>query len=277
MPGFASRDDIISEITTLGKVDDWSFVKTAPANGLAGVWQSLWLGAGNPATGAAPAGTPGIAYNSDQTANVNGTMWFPDRDTDQRYLLSLGAAATQNCTLMLYDRLTGVGGIALSSTGTKTANTVALPRYSGTDAIGNEAWLEVTTATTTTAPVVNLNSYTTADGTTGQVGGSVTFPAAATVIHSMIHLPQTPGKRGVRSVEAGLNVGTAAAAGVANLIIIKPLARIPLLANVWNQVSFLDDVLTLPRIYDNAALGLALLCTTTTAVTVWGSINCAYG
>jgi hypothetical protein len=33
----------------------------------------------------------------------------------------------------------------------------------------------------------------------------------------------------------------------------------------------------LPRIFDNATLGLALLASTTTATTVWGTINCAYG
>ena len=40
---------------------------------------------------------------------------------------------------------------------------------------------------------------------------------------------------------------------------------------------FLDDTLGLPRIYDNANLGLALLASTTTATTVWGTVSCAYG
>ena len=64
---------------------------------------------------------------------------------------------------------------------------------------------------------------------------------------------------------------------MANLIIIRPLARIGLLANIWNEVSFLDDVLGLPRIYDNACLGLAMLASGTTATNVWGNITCAYG
>ena len=53
--------------------------------------------------------------------------------------------------------------------------------HKGTDAILNEVWYEVTTASATTTPVINLNSYTSADGTTGQTGGSVTFPAASIV------------------------------------------------------------------------------------------------
>lgn len=278
MAGFSSRDDIINEVTTNGKVDLWNFYKVAPAAAeAAGVWQSLWKGVGNPGAGSDPATTPGTVHDTDAGSATAGAIWFPDRSTDQRYLLSFGACATQNCTLMLYDRLAGVSAISTATTGSKTANTGALTRYSGSAAALNEAWLEVTTATTTTAPIVNLNSYTSADGSTGQTGGNVTFPAAATDLHSLVQLPLNASKQGVRSVEDGLNVGTASAAGACNLLIIRPLARIPLLANVWNEVSFLDDTMGLPRIYDNATLGLALLASTTTATTVWGTINCAYG
>lgn len=279
MAGFTSRDDIITEVSVNGKQDLWNFYKIAPAAAqAAGVWQSLWKGAGNPGAGSDPATTPGTVHDTDAGAATAGAIWFPDRSPDFRHLLSFGACASQNCTLMLYDRLAGVSAaIALNATGNKTVNSGALTRYSGTGAALNEVWLEVTTATTTTAPVVSLNQYTAADGTTGNSGGTVTFPAAATVLHTMIQVPLSATKQGVRSVEVGLNVGTAAAAGAANLIIIRPLARIPLLANIWNEVSFLDDVMGLPRIYDNATLGLALLAATTTATTVWGTITCAYG
>jgi hypothetical protein len=278
MPGFTSRDDLINEITTNGKQDVFNFMKTAAQAGQgAGVWQTLWKGVGQPGAGSDPATTPGSAHDSDASSQVAGGMWFPDRSTDLRYLLSFGAAATANCSLMLYDRLASVSGLSLATTGSKTANTAALTRYSGTAAVNNEAWLEVTTATTTTAPAVNLNSYTAADGTTAQTGGSVTFPAAATAIGSLIQLPLGASKQGVRSVEAGLNVGTAAAAGIVNLIILRRLAVIPLLANIWNEISLLDDTMGLPRIFDNATLGLAVLNTGANTVTVQGTVNCAYG
>lgn len=278
MAGFTSRDDIINEATTNGKQDVWNFYKVAPAAAeAAGVWQTLWKGVGNPGAGADAATTPGTAYSSDTSSIVSGSMYFADRDPDQRYLLSFGACATQNCTLMLYDRLASVSGISGVGTGSKTINSAALTRYSGTAATLNEVWLEVTTASTTTAAVMNLNSYTSADGSTGRTGGSVTWPAAATDVHTMIQMPLDAAKQGVRSVEAGLNVGTATTAAEFSVTILRPLARIPLLANVWNEVSFLDDTLGLPRIYDNACLGLALLASTTTATTVWGTINCVYG
>jgi hypothetical protein len=276
--GFSSRDDLINEITTNGKQDLWNFYKiAAQAAEAAGVWHTLWKAVGNPGAGADPATTPGTIHDTDAASATAGAIWFPDRSTDTRHLLSLSAVATQNCTLMLYDRLAGVSGISLATTGSKTANSGTLTRYAGTAAVLNEVWLEVTTATTTTAPIVNLNGYTSADGTTAQSGGSVTFPAAATDIGSLIQLPLTASKQGVRSVQAGLNVATAGATGIVNLLIIRPLARIPLLANIMNEISFLDDTMGLPQIFDNATLGLALLETAANTTSVWGQINCAYG
>lgn len=278
MAGFTSRDDIINEVTVNGKSEKWTFYKVAPANAeAAGVWQSLWKGVGNPGAGSDPAATPGTAYTSTPSSMVAGSICFADRSPDQKHGLVFKARATQNCTLKLYDRLVGVSGIALNSTGSKTINSSALPRYSGTAAVDNEAWLEVTTATTTTAPVVNLNSYTSSDGTTGLAGGNVTFPAAATDLHTMIQLPLNASEQGIRSAEAGLNVGTAAAAGACNFLIIREIATIGLLANVENSVSLLDDELSLPRVFDGANLGLMIMASTTTATTVWGSIQLAYG
>lgn len=276
MAGFASRDDIIAELTA-GKADVFNFYKVGSAPEAAGVWHSLWKGVGQPGAGANPAATPGTVHVSNDAADTAGAMFFADRTPDQKHLLSFGAVATQNCTLMLYDRLAGVSGISLASTGSKTINSGALSRYSGADAGLNEVWLEVSTAGTTTAPIVNLNSYTSADGTTGLTGGSLTLPSTTMNVDSMVQLPLNASEQGVRSVEAGLNVATAGTAIVVNALILRPLARIPLLANVWNEVSFLDDVMGLPRIFDGATLGVAMLATGTTATNVWGTVSCAYG
>lgn len=275
MAGFTSRDDIINEVSANGKQDAWHFYKVGTAPEAAGVWHSFWRGAGNPGAGATAAATPGTSYSADQSTSLAGAIWFPDRDPDFRHLLSFGAVATQNCTLMLYDRLVAVNVTLASSS--QTVNSTALPRYTGTDATLNEAWLELTTASTAAGANIGLSSYTSADGSTSQSGANLAaLPAAATNIDAMVQLPLSATKRGVRSVET-LAVGTTATAAVANVLILRPLARIPLLANVWNEVSFLDDTMGLPRIYDNAVLGLAMLASGTTATTVWGTINCACG
>jgi hypothetical protein len=276
MAGFTSRDDLINEITVNGKQDTFNFYKIGSAPEAAGVWHTFWTATGNPGAGTASAGaTPGTVYASDSASPLAGTMFFPDRDPDLRYLLSFGAVATQNCTLMLYDRLAGVN-VSLASA-SQTLNSGALTRYSGTAATLNQAWLELTVASTAAGANIGLSSYTSADGSNSLVAPNLSaLPAAATNVGAMVQLPLRADEQGVRSVET-LAVGTTATAAVANVLIIRPLARIPLLANIWNEVSFLDDTMGLPRIYDNAALGLAMLASAATATTVWGTINCAYG
>jgi hypothetical protein len=276
VPGFTSRDDIISELTTAGKKDEFNFYKAGTAPEAAGVWHSFWPAAGQPGAGTTSAGaTPGTVFNSDATTPLAGSMFFPDRSPDLRYLLSFGAVATQNCTLMLYDRLAGVN-VTLASA-SQTINSGALTRYSGTAATLNEAWLEITTASTGAGANIGLSSYTSADGSTGvDAVARIALPAAATNVQAMVQLPLAASEQGIRAA-ATLAVGTTATAAVANFLIIRPLARIGLLANIWNEVSFLDDVLGLPQIYDDACLGLAMLATGTTAVNVWGNITCAYG
>lgn len=276
MPGFASRDDIISEMTVNGKKDEYNFFKIGSAPEAAGVWHTFWTAAGQPGAGTASAGvTPGTVFNSDSVAPLTGSMYFPDRSTDLRYLLSMGAVATQNCTLMLYDRLAGVN-LTLASA-SQTINSGALTRYTGTDAIHNQAWLEITTASTGAGANIGLSSYTSGDGSTAvDAVARIALPAAATNLGAMVQLPLAATEQGIRAA-ATLAVGTTATAAVANFLIIRPLARIGLLANVWNEVSFLDDVMGLPRIYDDACLGLAMLASGTTATTVWGNITCAYG
>ena len=276
MAGFTSRDDLINELTVNGKIDIFNFQKIAPAAAeAAGVWQTLWKGTGQPGAGADAAATPGVAYDSDVAAPVAGSMFFPDRSTDQKHLVAFGAVATQACTLMLYDRLASVGAVAINTTGSKTLSTAALTRYTGTDAVSNEAWLEITTASTA-AGSMTLDSYTSGDGSAAVSGTAVALPATATDLHTMVKMPMNATEQGIRAAST-MNVGTAATTAVAAFTIIRPLVRIPLIANQWNEVSFLDDLPYLPRIYDNACLALALMASVTTATTVYGQITCAYG
>jgi hypothetical protein len=177
---------------------------------------------------------------------------------------------------MVYDRLVGVGGLSVASTGNKTVNGVALPRYTGASASVVEAWLEVTTATTTTAAVVSMNNYTNQGGTGGRSGGNVTFPATATDVRTMIKLPLQAGDKGVQDCSS-INVGTAASAGVVNFLLIRPLAFIPLLANIWNEKDLVLQFPSMARVFDGASLSLALLATGTTATNVYGTMKAAYG
>lgn len=273
MAGFTSYDDLINEMTVNGKVYDRIFSKRSTAPEAAGVLHSLWDAIGQPGDGGNPATTPGTAFDDE-----SGSITFPDQGSDQKHLVSIGAVASQTCTLIVADRLVGVSGISVASTGNKTINSVALPRYSGTDAALVECYLEVTTATTTTAPVVNLNSYTNEAGTTGRSGGNVTFPAAATNVDTLIGpMPLQAGDKGIRSIEVGLNVGTAAAAGVVNVLLVRRLCAIPLIANLWNERDLVLQLASIPRIFDGASLMLFFQSTGTTANVIIGGLKVAYG
>jgi hypothetical protein len=268
--GFANYNEIISEITA-GKKYEWDFVKLGPALEAAGNWASHWYALGSPGNGVSPATTPGTAY--DDTA---GGMFFPDTTSESKHILTFGAVASVNCSLMLYDRLVGVSGINLAATGNNTINSVALPRYNALPEMAEvEAWLEVTTATATTAPQISMNSYTNESGTAGRAGSTLVFPASATDIRWMGKLYLQAGDRGIKSVET-VNVSVAGSAGVCNIILLKPLVYLPLIANIWNERDLVIQLAGLPRVYDGATLAIAQLATAATATNVWGKLRLGY-
>jgi len=275
--GFTTRNDVLTEAFTNGKMQSFPFTKSTGAAVTAGRLYSFWrLSGGTLGTGADPATTPGTAYSSDFASQTAGAIWFPDVSPDTRHLYSITAFPNNSVNLIVYDRLVGVSGISLATTGNKTVNSTALTRYTGTEAYDNEVWLEVTTATATTAPVVSLASYTSSDGSNALTGGTVTFPAAATAADFIVQVPLNATEMGVRSVET-LNVGTAGSAGIVNVLIIKRLATIPLVTQHPNEINFLDRLPALPRIYDNATIGLALEGNSASAATVAGVITTVYG
>lgn len=273
MAGFASYADFQTEFNTNGKVYRWSFNKSSSAPEAIGVPLSLWRNTGFPAAGADPATTPGAAY--DDTA---GSMFFPDQASDRKFLATFSANASQSWNLILYDRLVGVGGVSLATTGDKTIDSVALPRYTGTDAEGVECWLEVSTATTVTAPVVSLNSYTNEAGGTGRAGGQITFPAVATNVNCMIGpMPLQAGDRGIRSVET-LDVATAATAGIVNLVLLRRLATLVMTMSEVVETDYLLQHSSMPRIYDGASLalmGIPIIANSSTGI--GGEVIVAYG
>lgn len=271
MAGFSDFNDFLSKVTVDGNVLEAPFHKISTAPEAAGVYHSLWRVGRYPAAGADPAGTPGEAYSSTD----GGLAKWANLSPQTKHLVSLEGGASVDCMLMLYDRLVGVGGITLNSTGNKTVSSATLPRY--TDGKGVQAWLEVTTATTTTAPIVSMNSYTDQDGNTGASGATITFPAAATNVDALIGpLPVASGDYGVRAVST-INVATAASAGVASLVLLRPLAYLPLVANVGNALDFMAMIPSLPRIYDGATPALAIQAGSTTIVSLWGMLRAAYG
>lgn len=269
MPGFTSYDDLIDKITVSGQGSTFAFSKGPYTPQGAGVWYTLWTSAGMPGAGSAPASTPGTVYTQ-----AAGSIYFPNRSPAQTHLLTFGAVANTACTLLLYDRLVGVGGIALSPAAAKTVNTQALPRYSGTNAAGVQAWLEVTTATASSGTVA-LSSYTNESGVAGRAGAAVGWPFAASNAGTMLGpMPLQAGDTGVRSVET---VTTATStAGVINVVLIRPLVYLPLTANNWQEKDMVLQIASMPQLYDGASLGVAIQASAASSTTVWGQLGIAW-
>lgn len=270
MAGFSSFTDLLAEMAA-GKVWEVPFQKAGSVS-VTNQWYSHWKQAGFPPAGGDPATTPGTQYS-----NADGSIYFDDKDPDRKFLVKAGLvsqSASYASVVMVYDRLVGVSGISLTSTGDKTINSAALPRY--TDGVGVLAALEITTATNTTAPVVTLNSYTNTGDQAGRAGDQVTLGSTYCPVGYFHILPLQAGDKGVKAV-ATINVGTATTGGIANLILFKPLAVIPLVPGISNDIEFVMQQAALPRIYDDACLGFLSFYTSTVAVGIGGCLTVAHG
>lgn len=175
----------------------------------------VWTLAGTPPTSAA---TPGTAYTNHSSA----LMTFPDLSPIEKFLVEFESSCPSSSgqLVWLMDRLVGVGQ-SIVGTGDKTINSTALPRYTtGEDVM---VFLEVTTITATTLPVISLASYTNQAGASGRAGASLSWPSAVQEVNSWIGpMPLQSGDSGVRSVET-INVSAAPSAGVVNVVLAKPL------------------------------------------------------
>lgn len=219
MAGFATFSSVEDAIKA-GNYQTVSWYQTGTSGTGAGPFVSYWLTSTRPAAGTAPAGTPGVAYSNE---GIN----FGNTGSIRKFLYQITAesAQTNESHLMLVDRLVGVGGIAVSTTGDKTVNSTALTRYTTGESV--QVFLEVSTAGTTTAPIVSLSSYTNSDGTPGRAGATLTFPTTTYAAGGLIGpMPLQTGDYGIKSVET-LNVATAGGgSGVISVILVKPLSEV---------------------------------------------------
>lgn len=216
----------------------------------------------------------GGTINGTKYTNGAGGMTWANQSPSIKSGLTFGAMSTQIGTILVYDRLVAVGNVTLSSTGNKTINTPALPRY--TDGVGVECWIEISTAGSASTPIITLNSYTDNDGNTGQTGAAVTL-ATTPSANSIYQLSLATADTGVQAV-ATINVGTSSASMIGNVVLIKPLFRIPVIASVWNERDLVLQLTSLPRIYDGATLGINFINSTSgTAPTIWTQIRAVYG
>lgn len=270
MAGFASRD-AIAQARSAGQFQDWQVYKAAVTAQAAGAWVSYFA-----ASGAPGAGTDPTTWAT--CTDLAGTCTFTaPGGTYKRYLTGVSLTASAAGTIMIYDRVGHVNQ-SITTDGAKSLSASSLPaRYASGADTGDlaqiQAWVEVTTQTATTAATLNLSSYTDAAGTSGLAGGTVVLPAATTVVRYMVQLPEQAGKKGVSAINT-MTVATHPTAGAVNVVLLRPLAFIPVpLANVGTVI---DRPVNLARVYDGSSICIAMQCDSTTGRTIQGALNFTY-
>ena len=239
---------------------------------VAGRTMSLWSAAGQPGVGEVTAGTSTTGVVPDKTT-VGALSFVNPASGSNSYLAGVRGFSAATGMIILYDVLwqwTTPGWALAAANNSAPASTVALtrPDSSGTN---TELWVETLAAGAVTAgtfTVTYTNSALTASKSTG-ANATIASPPTGTIQP----LTLAAGDNGVSAVT---NVTHSTAwAGTHRLMIVRRLAEIPcttLTAFSYNAVD-----LGMPRIYDNACLGMAFSANSTATGPLMMSLSLAQG
>ena len=254
-----SMDDLVKALASRPITPIYKASATAKA---AGSFQSLWRTAGFPTVGNIPASGNGEIPTKNTVGALNFTNAVVGKDL---YLGKLGLQGSTAGTFMLYDRLWVNSGLDGTVTTAQTFTMPSLTRH--TDAVGVEAYLEIYTATGSTAVTATIN-YTNSDGVSGRTGTASIVAAPA--VGQMFPFSLASGDEGVKSIQSVTLSATTGTAGNFGLTLLKRKAEIPLpSANIG---TVLDAVsLGLPPILNDSCLAFMVLTTATNTGNVTGT------
>lgn len=248
--------------------------KASLSNAAAGQFFSLWTATGVPGAGAAPGAA---AVPTSATA---GTFNFTNQTAPaSSYLAWMALQASNNVTnLEIHDRLAHVSG--LSGTVTTAQGALSLvtsdpgaDRRGAADYSDVQWWLEIYTALGATGVNATVN-VTYNDDTTGNLAA---IALGATPRQGRLYplISAVSGKfiKAVNSVTLSATTGTAGNFGITAT---RPRTSVSLpLANKTEMFDWAQ--LGLPKVPNNAALFMLMLCSTTTTGTIRGSGKIAHG
>lgn len=236
---------------------------------VANFWHSYWAataipGAGTLATGNTSAGI--IPTN----ATAGAAPFTNPPGSAISYVMGATVNSTISGTVMLYDRAFAVGALAPASGAYSPAVTgTALNRPA--DGAGTEIWAEIVTALSATAHTATI-TYTNSNGDTGRTA-TVTLPASAG-IGRFFPVTLQEGDSGVRQI-TGVS-GSSAPTGTYNLLIVRPILRVGVAANVPARLGIPEAGLR--PLYANSCLAVAFYNPVgTTAATIQVSLDLTTG
>lgn len=243
----------------------------AGAATVAGQWTSLWTFNMTPrGQGAAPGSSARNPTNA-----TNGTLGQSNPGGGrQKRLAGLACCMNVAGTVVLYDRLADISGLSATTTTAQNTTSLSVSRYTGTESIGNQIWIEIYTIIGTTATTITV-SYTNQDGTSGRTSQAVVFGGTGRrEATRLISVPLQSGDTGVRSVESVTVLATTGTAGDFGVVIARPLAVAPIgTAGVGVLVDLLTMLPSLREVKTDAALSLMMLASTTTSPATFGTIT----
>ena len=245
---------------------------------VAGRTMSLWSAAGQPGVGEVAAGatTTGVVPTS---STVGALSFVNPVSGSNSYLAGVRGFSAATGMIILYDVLwqwtSGGAGWSVTSTSSQGLSG-GFPGLTRPDASGTntELWLE-TLATGGTASGTLSVTYTNSAATpattqTASIGAMISAPPVGTIQP----LTLTAGDNGVKAVSA-LSHSATWTSGTYRLMIVRRLAEIPCTALTAFSYNAVD--LGMPRIYDNACLGMAFSANATATGPLMMSLSLAQG
>ena len=235
----------------------------------AGFWASYWAAGTITAAGTLAVGntTAGVI----PTEATTGAMAFTDPSGGANsYVMGATVNSTVSGTVMLYDRVFHIGALTPTSgayPGPVTGTTIDRPA----NGAGMEMWAEIVTALSAAAHTVTI---TYDDQSNVSSTGSVVL-AASSPIARMYPVTLDTGDSGVQHI-TGISGSATPPTGTFNLMILRPIIRVGVIANVPLRLGIPETGLR--PLYANSCLALAFYNPTgTTAPDIQVSLDLTTG
>lgn len=246
----------------------FNFLKASLSSAAAGQLFSLWRATGIPLQASIP------STWATCTSSTTGAVGFTNPTNPAlTYLANMTMQPANVGSLIVFDRLGERGGLSGTVTTAQTVN-ASIPANRGAAINGSnvEWYLEWYTDTGGTAVTATI-TYTNQNDTTGLT--TTVSLAATTRAGRMMLITPAAGDyiKSIQSVTLSATTGTAGSFGVTACLRVAEIAN----GNI-QYISSMDAInLGLPRVYDNACLMLASLCSTTSTGIVQGRLILAQG
>lgn len=297
-----SQDDMLSCFSAgRYKRVDWNKNFPPTTAGVAGEWQSLFRGAGNPGADSILNTGTNLAFQalSDTTTNATGILHGGNVGGNSPYKVITNISAYTNasttvpCTMMLVDMLGFYRVTSVTTTGDQTCdNSVTLPRF--TDGGGVFAYAVNTNATAMGNASPNLQlTYTraTTGGTdTGRITPAVLPACKAQAANGVIlHSGNGAGKyapfiplqspdQGIKSIQK-INLSVSYVSGEFAVVLCRPLVHLFITTlGVPGERECISQIPSSPRIYDGACLNWLMYsgANTPTNSPFYGHFDCVW-